>query len=111
MQNSVYEINKGVNKAIEFKGLKAQYIWYVAGSVMLLFVLYALMYMIGINHLVCIGVIAIVGTFTIMFIYRLNNTYGEYGLMKLYAQRRVPKVIKCRSRLIFRDPKGAREEL
>ena len=27
MGNSVYQINKGINKAIEFKGLKAQYIW------------------------------------------------------------------------------------
>ncbi|MEO7488719.1 MAG: DUF4133 domain-containing protein [Ferruginibacter sp.] len=26
MSNSVYQINKGINKSIEFKGLKAQYI-------------------------------------------------------------------------------------
>ncbi|MBC7536286.1 MAG: DUF4133 domain-containing protein, partial [Ferruginibacter sp.] len=25
MSNSVYQINKGINKPIEFKGLKAQY--------------------------------------------------------------------------------------
>jgi hypothetical protein len=27
--NSVYKINKGINKPIEFKGLKAQYIGYL----------------------------------------------------------------------------------
>ena len=32
MANSVYKINKGINKPIEFKGLKAQYIWYLGGG-------------------------------------------------------------------------------
>src|SRR4029450_6697341 len=27
MSTSVYKINKGINKPIEFKGLKARYIW------------------------------------------------------------------------------------
>ncbi|HMT97439.1 MAG TPA: DUF4133 domain-containing protein, partial [Ferruginibacter sp.] len=32
MSNSVYQINKGINRSIEFKGLKAQYIWYLGGG-------------------------------------------------------------------------------
>ena len=47
MSNSVYQINKGINKSIEFKGLKAQYIWYFAGGVIALLILFAIMYIIG----------------------------------------------------------------
>lgn len=35
MSNSVYQINKGINKPIEFKGLKAQYIWYLGGGLVI----------------------------------------------------------------------------
>ena len=39
---SVYQINKGINTSIEFKGLKAQYIWYHGRAAIVLFVvLYA----------------------------------------------------------------------
>ena len=32
MSNSVYKVNKGINKPIEFRGLKAQYIWWLGGG-------------------------------------------------------------------------------
>ena len=32
MASSIYGINKGVNRPAEFKGLKAQYIWYLGGG-------------------------------------------------------------------------------
>ncbi|HEU4791365.1 MAG TPA: DUF4133 domain-containing protein, partial [Flavobacterium sp.] len=44
MSNSVYQINKGINQSIEFKGLKAQYIWYLGGGVVVLMILFAVMY-------------------------------------------------------------------
>lgn len=105
MSNSVYQINKGINKNIEFKGLKAQYIWYFGGGVIALLILFAIMYIIGINSFMCIGIILIAGTGLVIKIYRLSNKYGEHGMMKAMAKRKVPKVIKSYSRQFFLQKK------
>lgn len=101
MSNSVYSINKGINKSIEFKGLKAQYIWYFGAGVVGLLILFAILYIIGINSFICIGIILIAGTVLTIKIYALSNTYGEYGMMKKLARRSIPKVIKSKSRSVF----------
>lgn len=101
MSNSVYPINKGINKSIEFKGLKAQYIWYFGGGVIALLILFAMMYIIGVNSFICIGIILILGTGLVIKIYGLSNRYGEYGMMKAMAKRSVPRVIKSYSRKVF----------
>jgi hypothetical protein len=101
MSNSVYQINKGINKSIEFKGLKAQYIWYFGAGVIALLILFAIMYIIGINSFICIGIILIAGTGLVIKIYGLSNKYGEHGMMKAMAKRSVPKVIKSYSRKVF----------
>lgn len=101
MDNSVYQINKGINKSIEFKGLKAQYIWYFGGGVIALLVLFAIMYIIGVNSFVCLGIILIAGTMLVIKIYALSNKYGEHGMMKAIAKRGVPKVLKSYSRKVF----------
>ena len=62
MSNSVYAVNKGINKSIEFKGLKAQYIWYLGGGIITLLILFAIMYIIGLNTFVCMGIILVAGT-------------------------------------------------
>jgi hypothetical protein len=101
MSNSVYTINKGINKSIEFKGLKAQYIWYFGAGVIVLLILFAILYIIGINSFVCIAIILIAGTVLTIKIYALSNTYGEYGMMKKLARRSIPKVIRSKSRASF----------
>lgn len=99
--NSVYQINKGINAPIEFKGLKAQYIWYLGGAIMILLIMFALMYFIGINSFISLAIIAICGTYMVVKIYALSNKYGEYGMMKNMARRMVPKVVKSNSRKVF----------
>lgn len=101
MANSVYQINKGINKPIEFKGLKAQYIWYFGGGVVALLLLFAVLYIIGVPSLVCLGIILAAGILMTIKLYRLSNTYGQYGMMKKLARRRVPKMIKSNSRAVF----------
>ena len=101
MSNSVYQINKGINQSIEFRGLKAQYIWYLGGGVAGLLIIFAVMYIIGLPSYVCIGVVLTAGTFLVTKIYGMSNKYGEHGLMKTLARKQVPKVIKSRSRKIF----------
>jgi len=101
MSNSVYSINKGINQSIEFKGLKAQYIWYLGGGVVGLMILFAVMYIIGIPSLICIAFIGASGTFLVFKIYGMSNTYGEYGMMKALARKQIPKWIKVYSREVF----------
>jgi hypothetical protein len=105
MGNSIYQINKGINKSIEFKGLKAQYIWYFGGGAVALLILFALMYIIGINSFVCLGIILMAGTVLVIKIYALSNKYGEHGMMKVMAKRNVPKVLKSYSRKMFLQKK------
>jgi hypothetical protein len=101
MNNSVYQINKGINQSIEFKGLKAQYIWYLGGGVVVLMILFAVMYIIGLPSLICVGLIGAMGTVLVVKIYKMSNQYGEYGLMKSLAKKQLPKSIKVYSRRVF----------
>lgn len=107
MANSVYSINKGVNKSVEFKGLKAQYIWYLAGGLIALLVLFAILYIAGVNSFVCVGVIIIAGSFLFTYVYKLSHKYGEYGMMKQMAKRNIPSLIKCNSRALFIKTKNS----
>ncbi|AFD05351.1 DUF4133 domain-containing protein [Solitalea canadensis] len=98
MSSSVYQINKGINKSIEFRGLKAQYIWYLGAGVILLLILFAILYIAEVNSFLCIGIVALAGSFLIFRLYALSNKYGEHGLMKALAKRNLPKVIKVYER-------------
>ena len=94
MSNSVYQINKGINKPIEFKGLKAQYIWYLGGGLVALLILFAIIYIAGVNVFICLGIILTLGTALFMYVYKLSRTYGEYGLMKKVAKKQFQSVLK-----------------
>jgi len=94
MGNSVYQINKGINKPIEFKGLKAQYIWYLGGGLVALLIIFSIFYICGVNVYLCILIILSGGTALFMYVYKLSRKYGEHGLMKKIARKKVPKVIK-----------------
>jgi hypothetical protein len=98
---SVYQVNTGVNKAVEFRGLKAQYIWYLAGGILVLLILFAILYISGLNTFVCLGLIVTLGTALFMTVYRMSHKYGEHGIMKKIARRSVPTVIKSYSRKVF----------
>ena len=102
MSNSVYQINKGINKSIEFKGLKAQYIWYLGGGLVGLLIVFAILYIVGINPFICVGIILIAGGLLVFKVYAMSNKYGEHGMMKKLAQRYVPSAVKSNSRKIFK---------
>ena len=99
--NSVYKINKGINKPIEFKGLKAQYIAYLAVGLIVLLILFAALYIIGVNMFVCLGITALLGTGLFMVVYHMSDTYGQYGLIKKMAKRNLPVFLKSSSRRLF----------
>ena len=72
MSNSVYQINKGINKTIELKGLKAQYIWYLGGGLVALLILFAIIYIIVVNVFICLGIIVSLSTVLFMYVYKLR---------------------------------------
>ena len=45
-----YPINKGIGRPVEFKGLKAQYLFIFCGGLLALFVLFVILYMVGIDQ-------------------------------------------------------------
>ncbi|WP_347052273.1 DUF4133 domain-containing protein [Flavobacterium olei] len=101
MASSVYQINKGINQSIEFKGLKAQYIWYLGGGVVGLLIVFAVLFIVGIPSLICVGMIGIAGTVLVLKIYKMSRQYGEHGMMKALARRQLPRNIRACSRVVF----------
>lgn len=49
-----FEINKGVGREVEFKGLRAQYLFIFAAGLLAVFVMFVIMYMAGIGQWICI---------------------------------------------------------
>ncbi len=99
--SSVYQINKGIGRPITFKGVKAQYIGYLAVSLVALLIGFAVLYIIGLNTWLCLILIGGSGTFLVSRIFRLSHTYGQHGLLKRNARRSLPDYLKFRSRKIF----------
>ncbi len=101
MAVSVYSINKGINRPVEFKGLKAQYIWWLGGGLLVLLILFAILYIIGVNTFICLGIIVCGATGLFMQVYKLSRKFGEHGMMKEIAKRSIPKEVKSYSRKVF----------
>lgn len=99
--SSVYTINKGINRPIEFKGLKAQYIAYLATGLIGLLILFAVLYITGVNMFFCLGLTLVLGVALFMIVYRMSDKYGQHGLLKKMAKRSLPVFLKISSRKVF----------
>ena len=111
MATNRYIINKGVNQSIVFKGLKAQYIWYMGGGMFALLITYAVMYMAGVNTYISLAITICLGGLLLIGIYHLSSTYGEHGLVKALARRSIPVIVKSGSRKVFITRKRADESV
>jgi len=49
-----YNINKGIGRTVEFKGLKAQYLFIFAGGLLGTLILVMILYMAGVNSYICL---------------------------------------------------------
>lgn len=94
-----YSINKGIGRSVEYKGLKAQYLFIFAGGLLAMFVVFVIMYIAGISQWVCIGFGATGASFLVWLTFHLNAKYGQYGLMKLTSVKYRPRYIINRLRL------------
>ena len=94
-------INKGINRPIEFKGLKEQYIGYLGGGLVILLVLFAILYLIGCAVYLCILTICGLGSLLFYKVFSLSHKYGEHGLMKRNAKKHIPDYLKFKTRKLF----------
>ena len=94
-----YGINKGIGKSVEFRGLKAQYLFIFAGGLLAVFVVFVILYMAGVDQWICIAFGVAAASVLVWLTFRLNARYGEHGLMKLLAARRHPRYLLNRKSL------------
>lgn len=91
-----YNINKGIGRTVEFKGLKAQYLFIFAGGLLGTLILVMILYMAGVNSYVCLFLGTGGASLIVWQTFSLNRKYGEHGLMKIGAIKRHPRYIICR---------------
>ena len=71
-----YPINKGIGRPVEFKGLKAQYLFIFAGGLLALFILFVILYMVGIGQWIRIGFGSAASSILVWQTCPLNSRYG-----------------------------------
>lgn len=101
MQDKQYIINKGINRPIEFKGVKGHYIGYLAAAVAGMLVVFGIMFSAGIPQYICAPSALGLGGYAIARIMRLSHKYGQFGLMKLRAKKWIPAALLSKSRKVF----------
>jgi hypothetical protein len=89
-----YEINKGVNRAIEFRGLKAQYIYYLAVGLAVLLLLFCVLYISGIPIYLDLALILSLGGGLFIVVAKMSRKYGQHGLKKQMAAKKLPWAIR-----------------
>lgn len=94
-----YNFNKGIDAEVEFKGLKSQYLLIFAGGLIGVFVLFVILYMIGVNQWACIILGIVLASALVYYTFKLNARYGSHGLMKAGARKKFPRRIINRKRI------------
>ncbi|ATS01400.1 DUF4133 domain-containing protein [Porphyromonas gingivalis] len=92
----MWEINKGIGRTVEFKGLKSQYLFIFAGGLLATFILVVICYMCGMNQYLCLGMGVSGATLVVWQTFAMNRKYGEHGLMKRGDARRHPRYLLSR---------------
>ena len=107
------EINKGIGRNVEFKGLESQYLFIFCGGLLAVFVVFVILYMAGVNQWVCIVFGVASATLLVWLTFRLNARYGTHGLMKAAARKRHPRFIISRKAIprLFTYKKRKEERL
>ncbi len=96
-----YNIHRGVDKPVEFKGLFGQYLFIFVCGVLLTFVVFVVLYLSGVDQTVCFGFAVCASLLLGAGTFRLQAKYGRFGLLKRFASMRHPRRIVHR-RSIYR---------
>jgi hypothetical protein len=107
--STVYQVNKGINKPIEFRGLYGQYIaWLALGLVVLLLGFIAL-YLLGVGLVIILPLVFGLGGLLFFSVSRLSKRFGVHGLSKWFARRGLPAYVRFSSRRVFLGLRRVRE--
>ena len=88
------EINKGVGKPVEFRGLKGTYLFLAAGIVIASLVLSLILYgFFGLNTYLATLIVVSAGGGGIWYCMRQSHIHGISGVLKQEATRNQPKAI------------------
>ncbi|MES2520924.1 MAG: DUF4133 domain-containing protein [Bacteroidota bacterium] len=89
-----FEINRGANTPLEFKGLKGQHLLYCAIYIIVDFLIILILYVLGLPMILWIiySLVSMIGGIG-SFIYR-NKKYGTKGLLDLKMKELTPNVIE-----------------
>lgn len=101
MAVKIYHINRGINRPVELRGLKAQYIGYLAACGVGAMCGFGVMYACGISLYICTPSALGLGGWAAARVFRMSKRYGQYGLMKRGARRRMPAALLSGSRKVF----------
>lgn len=99
--STVYSINKGIGRPLEFRGLKAQYIGFLGLGLVALLLLFAAGYLCGLSLYVLIPLTGGLGAALFITVFHLSDKYGQYGLLKRNARRSLPVCLRFSSRKVF----------
>ena len=91
-----WEINKGVGRTVEFKGLKAQYLFFFAGGLLATFIVVVVLYLLGVSQLLRLRIGILGASLLVWQTFTMNRKYGEHGLMKQGALRSHPRYLAHR---------------
>lgn len=94
-----FEMNRGIGRNVEFKGLESQYLFVFAGGLLAVFVVFVIMYMAGVNQWICIGFGVTAALSLVWLTFRLNDKYGTHGLMKVAANKQHPRYVLNRLKI------------
>lgn len=98
---TIYKTHRRVNAPVEFKGLKGQYILYAIGCVVGGMLLFAILYIVGVNSYCCLFVCFGMGAFSIGAMYHLSQRYGVHGWYKRRRARRLPTALWSGTRRVY----------
>jgi hypothetical protein len=88
------EINKGIGRPVEFRGLKGTYLYLSIGIVVSSLILALILYgLFGLNTYLATFIVVSSAVGGIWYCMRLSAKYGVSGLLKLEATRNQPKAI------------------
>ena len=94
-----YNINRGIDKPAEFKGLKSQYLFIFVIGLLSEFILFVILYIFGIPTWFCIIFGVVTASVLVWGVFSLNSKFGRYGLMKYFARKRHPRHIINRRKI------------
>ena len=74
-----YPVNKGIGRPVEFKGLKAQYLFLFAGGLLAAFILFVILYMAGADQWLCMGFGITAASAVVWLTFRLTRSTASTG--------------------------------